>query len=90
MYFYFGMHRMCYIKNQLLIKSEAIAYNDVFHVYGKKKYLLALSRKGDDGPITVCKTARSLRDGCILVLEWTFHFANMITRTRASRIADSF
>ena len=32
----------------------------------------------------------SLHDGCILVLEWTFHFANMITRTHASRIADSF
>lgn len=87
MYFYFGMQRKCY-KNQLLVESKAIAYNDIFHVYGKKRTCSHFHSRGMT--ITVRKTARSLRDGCILVLEWTFHFANMITRTRASRIADSF
>jgi len=60
----------------------------IYSVFMEKKF--AHTPKGDDGPITVRKTARSLRDGCILMLEWTFHFVNMIIRTRASRIADSF
>lgn len=36
MYFYFGVQWMYYIKNQLLIEPKAIAYNNIFHVYGKK------------------------------------------------------
>lgn len=62
----------------------------IYPTFMEEKKILALPCKRDDGPITVRKTARSLHDGCILVLEWTFNFANMITRTRASRIADSF
>lgn len=78
---------MCYVKNQLIIEPKT--HNNIFHVC-EKKYLLTLYTRGMTVRLPFAKLLVLSDDGCTLVLEWTFHFTNMITRIRASRIADSF